>query len=379
MSKKKKKDREEPETNSSELVAESAGESDNMADSPDTSEESAEPEEEETEDAAEESSDSDEEADELEADEDTEEEDDFEDDFADSEELEEAAEESKEGQPVIDESEAGDEAEETVADEEVGESILPLESVVEAVLFAARGPLKLHQIARCAGRGTRREKVSEAIAALNQAYLTTGRAFEIVEVAEKYQLMSRPEYAPHLQRLFGKKKQESDKDKKLTGAALDTLSIIAYKQPITRAEVEKIRGVGCGPVMRALIERGTVKVVGKKADIIGQPLLYGTTELFLQEFGLGSLDELPMVNELRRATGTSTSIAQAQEEIASVVALVTESEEQSELPEPEEGTPEPEEIEPEEDALDEPGGAEPVTEDSEDGDLDEEYDNEEDR
>lgn len=194
-------------------------------------------------------------------------------------------------------------SDDNASDEEVAEGSeqLPLESVVEAILFAARDALKPVQIARCVRKGTRLEQVRDAIATLNLHYLETGRAFEIAEVAGKFQLMSRPEYAPHLAKLLPKKEIASD-SRKLTPAALDTLSIIAYKQPMTRGEIEVIRGVGCGPVLRALIERGTVRVAGKRQDVIGQPLLYGTTDAFLVEFGLGSLDELPLRSELRAIT-----------------------------------------------------------------------------
>lgn len=201
----------------------------------------------------------------------------------------------------FDEDEARDEGAEVEFD-----SVLPLTSVIEALLFAARGPLKPKQLAKGVGKGTRQDLVLEAIAQLNTQYEESRRAFEIVEVAGTYQLMSRPEYAPHLRLLFGVKEQ--DKERKLSAAALDTLSIIAYKQPLTRAEVETIRGVGCGPILRQLIERGTVKVIGKRVDVMGQPLLYGTTQAFLQEFGLGSLDELPMIHEMRQHTGTTGAL-----------------------------------------------------------------------
>ncbi len=175
-------------------------------------------------------------------------------------------------------------------------SPLPLPSIVEAVLFAARDPLKLPQLARAVGKGTRQEAVKDAIAGLNVQYLETGRAFEIAEISGRYQLMSRPEFAPHIMRIYPKRELAGDREKaqRLTPAALDTLAIIAYKQPVTRAEIEHIRGVGCGPVLKALLERDSIRVAGKRLDMLGQPLVYGTTESFLAEFGLGSLDELPM-------------------------------------------------------------------------------------
>ncbi len=179
---------------------------------------------------------------------------------------------------------------------------MPLVQVVEALLFAADEPLSIERIAKAAGARIRREAVREAIDELQNLYRETERAFEIVEVAEKFQMLTRAEFALNVQNLYGKRAVKEEKDKKLSPAALDTLAIIAYKQPVTRAEVEAVRGVGCGQVMRQLMERGSIKPVGKKMDVIGYPLLYGTTDFFLQEFGLASLDVLPMAAELRRLT-----------------------------------------------------------------------------
>lgn len=195
-----------------------------------------------------------------------------------------------------DDSEAPD-ADETGDDETAG-PLFPLPAVVEALLFAAREPLKAVQLARAVGKGTRQDAVKTAIDELNVHYLETGRSFEIAEISGRYQLMSRPEFADHIRRIYPKRElEEKDKAVRLTPATKETLSIIAYKQPVTRAEIERIRGVGCGPVLKTLIERGTVRVAGKMAEVVGQPLVYGTTESFLVEFGLGSLDELPMRNE----------------------------------------------------------------------------------
>lgn len=208
---------------------------------------------------------------------------------------------------------------------------LPLVSVVEAVLFAAREPLKAAQIARAVGKGTRQEAVRAAIDELNVQYLETGRAFEIAEISGRHQLMSRPEYVTHIMRIYPKRElSEKDKTTRLTPAALDTLSIIAYKQPVTRGEIEHIRGVGCGPVLRALIERGTIRIAGKKTDVVGQPLVYGTTEAFLAEFGLGSLDELPLRNEFLGVTAEMmaepTSEIGAPAEVAEGIDVAAETE-----------------------------------------------------
>lgn len=200
------------------------------------------------------------------------------------------------------EGEGGEPGESGDAEEsEAGDTpALPLASVVEAVLFAAREALKVAQIARAVGKGTRQDAVRAAMEELNLHYLETGRAFEIAEIAGRFQLMSRPEYAAHIRRIYPRSEagdKEKAKPSGLTPPAKETLAIIAYKQPVTRAEIERIRGVGSGPVLRWLIERGIVKVAGKKADVVGQPLLYGTTEAFLAMHGLGSLDELPNRSE----------------------------------------------------------------------------------
>jgi|GEM_PF-569122 len=209
--------------------------------------------------------------------------------------------ENEESGEEADDDESGEDEDETGTedgDEESAGPELPLESVVEAVLFASREPLKLKQLARAAGRRVRQDAVREAIDRLNLHYLETSRAFEIAEISQRYQLMSRPEYVSYIAKVQPKREPgEKEKSNKLSPAALDTLSIVAYKQPVTRAEIERIRGVGCGPALKALIERGSVRVAGKRTDLVGQPLTYGTTEAFLVEFGLGSLDELPLRNE----------------------------------------------------------------------------------
>ena len=196
---------------------------------------------------------------------------------------------------------AADTAEDT-APEEKERKLTPEEitAATEALLFAAVEPLKLDTIAKALGKGIRRDVVEAAIATLNEFYSSQKRSFGIVEISGKYSLMSRAEFAPFIQNLYGNKPSKDEVDRKLSPALLDTLAIIAYKQPVTRAEVETVRGVGCGQIIRQLMERGSVKPVGKKMDVVGYPLLYGTTEEFLREFGLRSLDELPMLAEFRR-------------------------------------------------------------------------------
>ncbi len=215
------------------------------------------------------------------------------------------------------EDEVGDEAGDEAEGGEDEASPFPLASIVEAVLFAARDPLKLPHIARAVGKRTRQEAVREAIAELNVHYLETGRAFEIAEISGRYQLMSRPEFAPHIMKIYPKRELAGEKEKarqRLTPTALDTLAIIAYRQPVTRAEIERIRGVGCGPVLKTLLERDSIRIAGKRTDVLGMPLVYGTTESFLAEFGLGSLDELPMRNDFLAILGTEIPPVEAMEE-----------------------------------------------------------------
>ena len=131
--------------------------------------------------------------------------------------------------------------------------------------------------------------VKAAIAQLNAAYDETGRSFRIEEVAGGYSVMTLPQYADVLLAL-----KRGKNSSRLSPAALETLSIIAYKQPVLRADVEAIRGVACGETLRSLMERHLVKITGR-AEEIGRPMLYGTTKQFLEVFGLASLKDLPAV------------------------------------------------------------------------------------
>lgn len=212
--------------------------------------------------------------------------------------------------------ENGDEDEEDEDETEQTESSLPLTSIVEAILFAAREPLKVAQIARAVGKRTRQDSIREAMEELNVQYLESGRAFEIAEISGKYQMMSRPEFAAHIMRIYPKREvTEKDKTQRLTPAMLDTLAIIAYKQPVMRSEIDHIRGASCANHLRALIERGTVREFGRRTDLVGKPAVFGTTERFLIEFGLGSIDELPMRNEFIEPGGPPpVEMAEAEDE-----------------------------------------------------------------
>jgi segregation and condensation protein B len=163
--------------------------------------------------------------------------------------------------------------------------------IVEGVLFASDAPLKAEEIAR-ADESLDEDRVEEAIRELRTLYDETERAFQIVELGEGYQILTRAEFAPYLERF-----DTVPKPSRLSGPALETLAIIAYRQPIGRIEVEYIRGVGSSGVIRTLQDRDLIDVVGR-GEGIGRPLLYGTTKRFLEHFGFFSLDALPRPEEL---------------------------------------------------------------------------------
>jgi len=163
--------------------------------------------------------------------------------------------------------------------------------IVEAILFASDAPLKAEEIAR-ADESLDEDAVEAALRELAEHYAEADRAFQVEEVAEGYQLLTRPEFAPYLERF-----DTVPRPARLSGPALETLAIIAYRQPIGRVEVEYIRGVGSSGVIRTLQDRGLVDVIGR-AEGIGRPLLYGTTHRFLEHFGFATLDDLPRPEEL---------------------------------------------------------------------------------
>jgi segregation and condensation protein B len=183
---------------------------------------------------------------------------------------------------------------------------MSLTQVIEALVFAAQKPLTARELAAAIkGAGDTDElipnefaKVTEAqvAAALEQLkieYVQQGRAFQLAEKAEGWQLVSDPAYAPWVRQLF-----PAVKPARLTPPSLETLAIVAYRQPITRADIEAVRGVAVDGVLQNLMERGLVKIAGR-AEVPGRPLLYETTQFFLEHFGLRDLNELPNAEELR--------------------------------------------------------------------------------
>ena len=163
--------------------------------------------------------------------------------------------------------------------------------IVEAVLFASDAPLTASEIAR-ADESLDEDQVEQALQLLRAEYDDAGRAFQIVELAEGHQILTRPEFASYLERF-----DNVPRPSRLSGPALETLAIIAYRQPLGRLEMEYIRGVGVSGVIRTLQERNLIDVVGR-AEGLGRPLLYGTTRHFLEHFGFRSLEDLPRPEEL---------------------------------------------------------------------------------
>jgi segregation and condensation protein B len=168
---------------------------------------------------------------------------------------------------------------------------LKASQIVEGVLFASDAPLKAEEIAR-ADEALDEDRVEEAIQELRTLYDETERAFQVMELGEGYQILTRSEFAPYLERF-----DTVPRPSRLSGPALETLAIIAYRQPIGRIEMEYIRGVGSAGVIRTLLDRDLIDVVGR-AEGLGRPLLYGTTQRFLEHFGFASLDQLPRPEEL---------------------------------------------------------------------------------
>src|ERR1700733_328051 len=187
---------------------------------------------------------------------------------------------------------------------------MELKFILESLLFSAQKPLSIKELHEVLSGATEAEdadatvksvakaKEPELTAALEQLaaeHETAARSYRLVCVAGSWQFVSQPEYAPWLRALVGIKARPP----RLSQPALETLAIIAYRQPITRAEVEQIRGVNVDGTMQTIMERGLVESVGR-AEVVGRPNTYGTTALFLEYFGLRGLEDLPAADELRR-------------------------------------------------------------------------------
>ena len=173
-----------------------------------------------------------------------------------------------------------------------------LKSIVEALLFVSERPISLHRIQEVlkdSKPDIRLEDVATILSELRATYENSGRSFQIQEVASGYQLKTLPRYAPFIAKLLQDEMRE-----RLTIPALETLAIIAYKQPVTRADVESVRGVNIDGIIKTLMDKDLIRIVGKK-DIPGKPFLFGTTKEFLMHFGLKDLNELPNMEEFQQA------------------------------------------------------------------------------
>ncbi len=186
---------------------------------------------------------------------------------------------------------------------------MELKFILESLLFSAQKPLAVKELREVLAHAAEQDedaiaksfqkvKESELTAALEQLareHEGTKRSYRLVCVAGAWQFVTQPEFSPWLKALVGQKIRPP----RLSQPALETLAIIAYRQPVTRAQVEQIRGVNVDGTMQTLMERGLVESVGR-AEVVGRPPTYGTTPLFLEYFGLRNLEELPAADELRR-------------------------------------------------------------------------------
>jgi segregation and condensation protein B len=170
-----------------------------------------------------------------------------------------------------------------------------LKAILETLLFVSHEPVTVDRLAAVLDSVPKVE-LRQALRGLQQDFETTGRGLQIVELAGGFQIVTRPDYGPWIKRF-----EKSKPAPKLTRSALETLAIIAYKQPLVRSEIELIRGVETSGVLRTLLERKLVRMVGRK-DMPGRPILYGTTKTFLQHFGLRDLAELPPLREFKELT-----------------------------------------------------------------------------
>ena len=167
-----------------------------------------------------------------------------------------------------------------------------LKGILEALLFVTAEPIPVTRFLALLGAVTKQD-VDQALASLAQDYEQEGRGLQLAEVAGGYRIVTKAEFAPWLKRL-----EKVKSPSKLSRSALESLAIIAYKQPIVRAEVEQIRGVETSGVIRTLLERKLVRIVGRKEEP-GRPIMYGTTKFFLEHFGLRDLSQLPPLREFK--------------------------------------------------------------------------------
>jgi segregation and condensation protein B len=176
-----------------------------------------------------------------------------------------------------------------------GEEAARLASGVEAVLLTVDKPVPTLRLAEALGQDENPHQIDAAIKLLNESYTQSNRSFRVESVAGGYRILTLPEFAPVVA-AFHKARASN----RLSKAAVETLAVVAYRQPVTRAQLEAIRGVACGEVLKSLMDRRLVTIKGR-AEELGRPILYGTTKEFLDTFGLDSIKSLPSATELGSA------------------------------------------------------------------------------
>lgn len=164
------------------------------------------------------------------------------------------------------------------------------EALVEALIFAHGEPISRELLSEITGLGM--DEVAQLLEAIRNRYAETGSGVEVAEVGGRLQFRTRQRFAPFLRQL------RAQRPRRLTPAALETLAIVAYRQPIVKSDIEKLRGVDATPTLKTLLERGLIRIVGHQSSV-GSPALYGTTEEFLKIFGLNALSDLPTLRDLK--------------------------------------------------------------------------------
>jgi segregation and condensation protein B len=190
--------------------------------------------------------------------------------------------------------------------------VSPLAQLLEAALFSACRPLTAEELASLDSDANAAD-VRVALEQLREHYDFNQHGVELVELAGGYQILTRPVHAAAIERA-----QFSVRTPKLTAATLETLAVIAYRQPVGRVEIEEIRGVSAGGVLRSLQERGLIEVVGR-SEALGRPLLYGTTALFLELLGMRDLADLPKAEELTIALRPHRAVSEGADDAAAYV------------------------------------------------------------
>jgi segregation and condensation protein B len=188
--------------------------------------------------------------------------------------------------------------------------------IVEALILAAREPIAAVRLGQVVP-GLNAAGARSIVAELRADYDREQRGFELVEVAGGYRVRTRAELADLVSRL------DLERPARLSRAALETLAVVAYRQPVTRGEIEQVRGVDCGPVVRNLLERHLLRLAGHR-EVPGRPMLYGTTRRFLELFGLGSLEDLPSLRDLDELVRAAAAAGNVEVESAEVESEASE-------------------------------------------------------